>query len=88
MNKLLRTVCLTVYALALVGLFVDLPFDLAPGVQYAAAILLGAHLLETLLAFKSVRRYPGSLAVSIALSLLFGLLHWLPLAKENARATK
>jgi hypothetical protein len=35
--------------------------------------------------FKSVRKYAGSLVVSIALSLLFGLLHWMPLAKASSK---
>jgi hypothetical protein len=36
--------------------------------------------------FRHVRLYKGSLAVSIILTLLFGLLHWKPLADARARA--
>ena len=50
--------------------------------QKAALILLAAHTLELLFAFKSVQRYRGPLIDSIALTLLFGLLHWKPLAKN------
>lgn len=85
-NNLLRGVCLAIYGLALVGLAVDLPFGLVPAVQYAAIGLLVAHLLEVLVAYRSVRLYPGPLLVSVALTMLFGLLHWLPLAKQQARA--
>jgi len=41
--------------------------------------------LECALAFKYVKTYSGSLAKSIVLSLLFGVLHWMPLARA-ARA--
>ena len=50
--------------------------------QYVALILLSAHAVEVLIAFKSVKRYKGALVVSVALTLLFGLLHWIPLARE------
>jgi uncharacterized protein YhhL (DUF1145 family) len=88
MNTLLKGGCLAVYLLALVGLFADLPFGCTHIVQYLAVILLGAHALEILVAYKSVKRYPGPLAVSMVLTLLFGFLHWLPLAGGNARATE
>lgn len=87
-NNLLRGVCLAIYLLALLGTTIDIPFGLVPAVQYAAIGLLAAHLLEVLVAYRSVRLYQGPLAVSVALTLLFGLLHWLPLAKEHARAVR
>lgn len=52
------------------------PFD-APR---AALILLAIHLLELVFVFKHLRLYKGPLLVSVALTLLFGLLHWKPLA--------
>jgi hypothetical protein len=36
--------------------------------------------------FRHVRLYKGPVAVSILLTLLFGLLHWKPLADARARA--
>ena len=33
--------------------------------------------------FKHVRKYRGPLAVSVLLTLLFGLLHWKPLAQRR-----
>jgi hypothetical protein len=51
--------------------------------QKAALILLAAHTLELLFAYKSVQRYRGPLVDSIALTLLFGLLHWKPLSKNS-----
>lgn len=75
----LKAGCLAIYALALVGLFVPLPFGLQAPLLYAAVILLASHGLEALLMLRTVRRYPGSLATSLLLTLLFGFLHWWPL---------
>jgi hypothetical protein len=83
MNTLLRGGCLAVYLLALVGVFAGLPFGIAATLRYVALVLLGAHLLEVLFAFSSIRRYRGPLAVSVGLTLLFGFLHWMPLAKRS-----
>jgi len=62
----------------------DLPFD-APR---AALILLAIHLAELVFAFKHVRSYKGPLAVSMLLTLMFGLLHWKPLADAAASEAK
>lgn len=86
MNTALRCASLAVYGLALGGFFIDDPLGLAKAAQYLALILLGGLLLGMLVAFNSIRLYKGSRAVSVALTLLFGFLHWMPLAKENGRA--
>ena len=88
MNTLLRGVCLVVYALAVAACFVQFPSETGTTIRYAALILLGAHVLEVLVAFKSVKLYKGALLVSVFLTVLFGFLHWIPLAKEDARAFK
>jgi uncharacterized protein YhhL (DUF1145 family) len=80
LNSVLKAACLIVYALALVGLAGLLPAGLSGPVQTVAAILLLLHVLELLFFFKHVRKYTGPLAVSVLLTLLFGLLHWKPLA--------
>jgi hypothetical protein len=54
-------------------------------VRNVAVVILLAHVIETVVAFKYVRRYRGALAVGIVLSLLFGLLHILPLARQSSR---
>ena len=59
-----------------------LPFD----ATRAALILLAIHVAELLFVFKHVRLYTGPLAVSVLLTLLFGLLHWKPLADAAAGA--
>jgi hypothetical protein len=53
--------------------------ELTSDLRGAALILIGAHLLEVPLAFRHIRRYPGPLSHSIALTLAFGLVHWWPL---------
>lgn len=88
MNTLLKGCCLVIYAMALVAAFVQLPGETPTSIQYAALILLVAHVLEVFVAFKSVRLYKGLLVVSIMLTVLFGFLHWIPLAKEEANAFK
>lgn len=88
MNTLLRGVCVVVYLLALVGLFLPLPGTWGPIVRYGALLLLGGHVLEIFIAYRSIRRYPGGLAASLALTVLFGFLHWLPLARDGGRAAK
>jgi uncharacterized membrane protein (UPF0136 family) len=87
-NLLLRALCLLAYAMALAKLAGLLPagtFDRAPMV---AGVLLALHAAELLFMFKHVRRYRGALAVSVLLTLLFGLLHWKPLADQAARTSK
>jgi len=79
-----KLACLALFGLGLTEAmwpdFLDLPFD-AP---LAAVLLLGIHALEVLFAFKHVRLYKGPLAISVVLTLLFGLLHWKPLAQASA----
>ncbi len=85
-NYLFRALCLLAYTMAIAKLAGLLPagtFDRAPLV---AGVLLALHAAELLLVFKHVRLYPGALAVSVLLTLLFGLLHWKPLAERHARA--
>lgn len=81
MNTLLKAGCLAIYLLALVGAFVALPWGAESALQNITAILVGLHALELAIAYQSVRRHPGPLIDSVALTLLFGILHWLPLAK-------
>jgi hypothetical protein len=83
-NYLLRALCLLVYAAALAqwaGMLPGAGLERAP---WVAAILLALHGVELVFMFKHVRLYQGPLAVSVALTLLFGLLHWRPLAQRAA----
>jgi uncharacterized protein YhhL (DUF1145 family) len=85
LNALIRTLLLAIYALALASLVWPLPYDSGPVLQRIAAILLAIHAIELAVAFRHVRLYRGSLATSAALTLLFGLLHWKPLADAETR---
>ena len=75
-----KLACLTLLGLGLAHAVwpadLDLPFD----ATRAALILLAIHVTELVFVFKHVRAYKGPLAVSVLLTLLFGLLHWKPLA--------
>ena len=81
---LLKAGCLAIYALALAGAAGLLPGTIATTMEYAAVARLVAHVMELIVVFGKVRLYRGSLAVSILLTLLFGLLHWKPLADAHA----
>lgn len=83
---ILKAACLASYAFALAGLAGSLPGGLAGTMQTIAALMLIIHALKLLVMFRHVRLYPGALAVSVVLTLLFGLLHWQPLADAQARA--
>ena len=83
MNTYFKANLLAIYALALISLFVTLPWGSGPYLQRITVIVLAVHVLETVVAFKYVKLYKGPLVHSIGLSLLYGLLHWLPLAKDS-----
>ena len=87
-NYALRALCLLAYTMAIgkwAGLIAPGSFDHSP---LLATVLLGVHAAELVFMFKHVRLYKGPLAVSVLLTLLFGLLHWKPLADAQARAAR
>jgi hypothetical protein len=81
MNTFFKANCLGAYALALLSLVWALPWGLGPLMQNIAMALLAIHVLEAIVAFKYIKTYKGPLLHSLLLALLFGLLHWLPLAR-------
>jgi len=83
MITFLKALCLAVYALAILANFVAMPGWLASGAQILAIIMLLAHVAETFLFWRYVKMWRGPLIGSIALTLLFGLLHWKPLQDEG-----
>ena len=85
MFLILKMACLLAYGLALAGLAGLLGGDLASRMLNVAAVLLTLHALEVVFMFKHVRKNRGHLFVSVVLTLLFGLLHWKPLADAQAR---
>lgn len=82
MYSFIKALCLATYILAATGGFLMLPEGLVAGLRIAALVLLAAHTLEILVAFRNIKRYPGPLIDSIALTLLFGFLHWKPLVRN------
>lgn len=84
--NVLKAACLGAYLLALASLAGWLPVGMASTVQRLALLLLLIHAVELVVMFKHVRLYRGSLATSVLLTLLFGLLHWRPLAKAAAQS--
>jgi uncharacterized protein YhhL (DUF1145 family) len=85
---LLKALILVIYALALAALFGGWTSPWSAGVQTAAGWLLLVHAVELVFVLKHVRRYPGPLALSVLLTLLYGLLHWKPLADKTARTVR
>ena len=88
MRTLLKALCLVVYALAFAGFAGLLPANLSIAMQTLAVVAIGVHAIEVVLAFRHIRRYPGSLAASVVLTLLFGVLHWLPIARQPELSTE
>ena len=81
----LKGAALLVYAVALATLAGWLEGPLADATAIFAGVLLVVHALEVPFVLAHLRRRRGPLAASIALNLLFGLLHWMPL-KRRTRA--
>lgn len=80
---ILKVACGAIYVTALAGHAGLLPDAIANPAQILAGSLLVVHALELIFVMKHVRRYPGALAVSVILTLLFGLLHWKPIADQR-----
>jgi hypothetical protein len=86
MYSALKISCLAIYLLAIAGFTFAMPAALAFPIQLAAGAMLLAHALEAVIFMRHVRLYKGSLAASLLLTLLFGLLHWKPLADASKAA--
>lgn len=82
----LKSNLIALYVLAIISLWVPLPWDSGPILQRISIALIAIHAVETLVAFKYVKAYDGPLGKSVALSLLYGLLHWLPIARQMKKA--
>ncbi|MGS0743869.1 hypothetical protein ACVBEF_18945 [Glaciimonas sp. GG7] len=75
----LKTACLLIYGLALTGT----AGAYTTALQIIAAALICIHVLELPFVFNRLRLYRGAFIISILLSLLFGLVHWLPLLRRQ-----
>ena len=89
-NTVSKAVAVAFYAVVAISFIKALP--LSPEALHWARIgvlvLLGAHALEVVVFRKQVALYEGPFAVSALLTLLFGFLHWKPLADRAARAAR
>lgn len=83
-NTLLRGLCLLAYAAALAHAAGWLPAGLAARAPLVAAVLLTLHAAELPIAVAHLRRDRRPLALGLLLTLLFGVLHWWPLARARA----
>jgi hypothetical protein len=84
MNTMFKTILLAIYCLAVLTTIVAPALVVTTVLQYAAIILVAAHVLEALVALPYLGRHPGPFVDSVALTVLFGMLHWLPLKKRGA----
>jgi hypothetical protein len=82
--RALKFSCLVLYGCALAAQAGVWTGDAAVAIRNTAFVILAAHAVEACLGFRYVRRYRGALAVSLLLTLLFGLLHLLPLARQSS----
>jgi len=80
--------CLLLYGMALAGWLGVWSGDSAIATQLVATLILAVHAIEVVIAFKYVRLYQGPLAMSVVLTLLFGLLHLRPLEQRARRGVR
>jgi len=81
----MKAFCLALYLAAAASFAIDFPAAMVMPLRILAAGFLATHLLEAIVFMRHVRLYKGPLAVSLLLTLLFGLLHWKPLVAANRR---
>jgi len=86
MILLLKACCLALYLGGLCSLLLPLPWPLRPWLELASLFVLVVHALQVPLAWRYVRRCPGTLGLSVLQTLLFGVLHWVPVAWASRRA--
>lgn len=86
MMTFLKAGCIAIYLLAVCSLFTTLPWGTGTVLQFVGIALIAVHALEAVFVWKYIKTYKGSMLTSLVLSLLFGLLHWMPLAKASQKA--
>jgi len=82
MNLVMRIGCLLAYALGIAAFTGLIHGPLAAAAAIVTIALVGLHALELLFAYRFLHRHKGSMGASVALALLFGVLHWAPLARQ------
>jgi uncharacterized protein YhhL (DUF1145 family) len=73
---------LLLYAATLASYFVALPLpaEVVHWMRIVVGVLFVAHALEVAAFRRQIALYKGPMLASVALTLLFGFLHWKPLA--------
>jgi len=84
MYSVLKAFCVAIYLLVVAGFVFMMPPALNLPLQLFAGTMLLVHALEAAIFIRHVRLYKGPMAVSLLLTLLFGLLHWKPLADADS----
>lgn len=86
-----KALCIVLYAASVARLAGWLPDGVFPYAPWIAAVFLVLHAIELPIFWQRVKRYRGPLAVSIAFTLMFGLLHLTPLrgsAESDAQSAR
>ena len=78
-----KVLCIVLYAAAVGHWAGWMPSGVMPFATTLAVVFLGLHALEVPIFWRAVKRYRGPLAVSVVLTLLFGLLHLTPLRGDE-----
>jgi hypothetical protein len=82
----LKAGMLALYALTILSMLVAIPGGAI--LQKIILIVLIAHVAEIAFCQKQIRLHQGPLMDSIGLTLLFGFVHWKPLADKAARESQ
>lgn len=82
-----KLLLLVLYGVAAASYLTAIPLDahIVQWVRIVGAVLLAVHLLEVVFCFKKVALHKGPLLDSVLLTLLFGFLHWKPMADAARR---
>jgi len=84
MRRVLIAAIVVLYSMALLCAFMpELLGEWTTYYMYFIAAILLVHIAELGLFFKYVKKCPGSLGLSIFLTIIFGFLHWLPYKNKD-----
>jgi uncharacterized protein YhhL (DUF1145 family) len=83
MYFIVKLICICLYLATAGSLVLPFPHGLALTLQGLTVLFFCVHLLEIVFFMRYVRLYRGRVAVSIFLTLLFGVAHLKPLVDAN-----
>ncbi|CAG4917289.1 hypothetical protein [Paraburkholderia saeva] len=89
MLRIVKLACLVIYGFALASLVVPgLASGFSRAVENVAIVFLVIHAFEVVFAFGRVRTYHGPLMLSVLFTILFGVLHLMPLRTCHSRGAE